>query len=407
MPPKNQPPKNKKADEKKKQEALKDRTFGLKNKKLRAQIEKNILGGSSTQHQQKKKNEDDDLKDMSKIFKPVAKTSTQQNVSADVDPKSVLCVFFKQGMCTKGNKCKFSHDLSIQQKTAKKNLYVDSRSLPNEEETNENWDEKTLEDVAEKKHGEKDRKRPNQTDIVCKYFLEAVENSKYGWFWECPNGDGCIYRHALPKGYVLKKDRKKMEEQTRLSKISLEEFIEKERSKLLDKELTKVTFDTFITWKKKKMKEKRQQQLQSEREKLASFKSGKQTGLSGKDLFTFNPDFIAEIEENLGREECADDGSVAQYEREPSEDGEIDQIKAFEIGDNTFQAVDAFGHIIEMDDEKDESGPSNVIVFDKELFNDEQLPCSDSSDDEEEENKRNGTNKNDEEQTLSERLNKI
>lgn len=41
MPPKNQPPKNKKADEKKKQEALKDRTFGLKNKKLRAQIEKN------------------------------------------------------------------------------------------------------------------------------------------------------------------------------------------------------------------------------------------------------------------------------------------------------------------------------------------------------------------------------
>ncbi|CAK5019319.1 unnamed protein product [Meloidogyne enterolobii] len=127
MPPKNQPPKNKKADEKKKQEALKDRTFGLKNKKLRAQIEKNILGGSSTQHQQKKKNEDDDLKDMSKIFKPVAKTSTQQNVSADVDPKSVLCVFFKQGMCTKG------HDLSIQQKTAKKNLYVDSRSLPNEE----------------------------------------------------------------------------------------------------------------------------------------------------------------------------------------------------------------------------------------------------------------------------------
>ena len=34
------------------------------------------------------------------------------------------------------------------------------------QETNENWDEKTLEDVAEKKHGEKDRKRPNQTDIV-------------------------------------------------------------------------------------------------------------------------------------------------------------------------------------------------------------------------------------------------
>jgi hypothetical protein len=33
-------------------------------------------------------------------------------------------------------------------------------------ETNENWDEIKLQDVAEKKHGEKDRKRPNQTDIV-------------------------------------------------------------------------------------------------------------------------------------------------------------------------------------------------------------------------------------------------
>lgn len=105
----------------------------------------------------------------------------------DVDPKSVLCVFFKQGLCTKGKKCKFSHDLSVQQKTAKKNLYVDSRDLKNEfdalAETNENWDEDKLNEVAEKKHGEKDRKRPNQTEIICKYFLDAVENNKYGWFW--------------------------------------------------------------------------------------------------------------------------------------------------------------------------------------------------------------------------------
>lgn len=36
------------------------------------------------------------------------------------------------------------------------------------------------------------------------------------------------FRHALPQGYILKKDRKKMEEQNRLSKITLEEFIENE-----------------------------------------------------------------------------------------------------------------------------------------------------------------------------------
>ena len=23
---------------------------------------------------------------------------------------------------------------------------------------------------------------------MCKYFVEAIENAKYGWFWECPNG---------------------------------------------------------------------------------------------------------------------------------------------------------------------------------------------------------------------------
>lgn len=37
------------------------------------------------------------------------------------------------------------------------------------------------------------------------FFLEAVEKSKYGWFWSCPNGTSCIYRHALPPGFILKK----------------------------------------------------------------------------------------------------------------------------------------------------------------------------------------------------------
>lgn len=61
---------------------------------------------------------------------------------------------------------------------------------------------------------------------VCKYFLEAIENNKYGWFWVCPSGgDTCMYRHALPPGFVLKKDKKKEEKE---EEISLEELIEKE-----------------------------------------------------------------------------------------------------------------------------------------------------------------------------------
>lgn len=66
---------------------------------------------------------------------------------------------------------------------------------------------------------------------VCKYFLDAIENNKYGWFWVCPGGgDNCMYRHALPPGFVLKKDKKKEEKQ---DEISLEDLIEKE-VKLLD-----------------------------------------------------------------------------------------------------------------------------------------------------------------------------
>ena len=45
---------------------------------------------------------------------------------------------------------------------------------------------------------------PEDTIITCKYFLDAVEDDKYGWRWECPiNGNKCQYRHQLPDGYVV------------------------------------------------------------------------------------------------------------------------------------------------------------------------------------------------------------
>ena len=44
-----------------------------------------------------------------------------------VDPKSILCEFFKAGQCTKGFKCKFSHDLNVQRKGEKIDIYSDKR----------------------------------------------------------------------------------------------------------------------------------------------------------------------------------------------------------------------------------------------------------------------------------------
>jgi hypothetical protein len=38
-----------------------------------------------------------------------------------------VCAFFKQGQCSKGDKCKFSHDLNLDRKGEKRSIYVDKR----------------------------------------------------------------------------------------------------------------------------------------------------------------------------------------------------------------------------------------------------------------------------------------
>ncbi len=126
-----------------------------------------------------------------------------QKVPFGVDPKTVVCQFYKQGNCEKGKKCKFSHDLSVERKVEKINLYQDTREAEEErkkEDGMEDWDEEKLRQVVMSKHGNP----KTTTDKVCKYFIEAVENGKYGWFWTCPNGgDKCMYKHSLPPGYSI------------------------------------------------------------------------------------------------------------------------------------------------------------------------------------------------------------
>ena len=70
-----------------------------------------------------KADEEKRKKEEAALLKPVL----TQKVPFGVDPKSVLCVYFKAGHCEKGSKCKFSHDLDVGRKVEKKNLYEDSR----------------------------------------------------------------------------------------------------------------------------------------------------------------------------------------------------------------------------------------------------------------------------------------
>ena len=114
-----------------------------------------------------------------------------------------------------------------------------------------------LRNVILSKHGNP----KTTTDKVCKYFIAAVENSQYGWFWSCPNGgDKCMYRHSLPPGFVLKTKEQRAAEKALLDKsplktLTLEDFLEKERGKLTGT-LTPVTEETFCKWKKERLDKK-------------------------------------------------------------------------------------------------------------------------------------------------------
>ncbi len=201
----------------------------------------------------------------------------QPKLEPGVDPKSVLCEFFKAGCCEKGDKCKYSHDLTVGRKAAKIDLYSDRRD-GGEAETNADWDQAKLEEVVRSKHGAEaagggaggaggaaggaggaagGAGGPKATEIVCKFFLDAIEKEVYGWFWKCPNGESCKYRHALPGGYVYKsKKQRDLETAAKLAEadggVSMEELIEEERRKLPSAGLTPVTTESFAAWKERR-----------------------------------------------------------------------------------------------------------------------------------------------------------
>jgi hypothetical protein len=209
------PPKKAQDAGPKKRATVDDKTFGMKNKKggaakkqisqLQAQAKSNKTPEEKRKEAEKEQRAKDKLAaekaqaEAAELFKPVQ----AQKVPFGVDPKTVLCEFFKKGTCEKGRKCKFSHDPEVARKGQKKDLYQDDREKEREEKEKdrmEEWDEEKLRKVVLSKHGNP----KTTTDKVCKFFIQAIEEGKYGWFWTCPNGgDKCMYQHKLPPGYVI------------------------------------------------------------------------------------------------------------------------------------------------------------------------------------------------------------
>ncbi|KAL2257411.1 hypothetical protein VTK26DRAFT_208 [Humicola hyalothermophila] len=291
MPPKGKDKGGAKKDTKK---IVEDKTFGMKNKKgavaKRAIAQMQSSMQASGNAEKKRRDAERAAREAEKKAAEAAKREAEmllnkpvqvQKVPFGVDPKTVVCIFFKKGNCEKGKKCKFAHDLEVERKVEKKNVYQDTRAEDEEkkrQETSADWDEEKLRSVVLSKKGN----QRTTTDKVCKYFIQAIEDGKYGWFWVCPNnGDKCMYKHALPPGFVLKTKEQRAAEKAMLDKsplktLTIEEFLESERHKLTGT-LTPVTPETFAKWKKERLDKKAaEEQLRKAKEATgrALFESG-------------------------------------------------------------------------------------------------------------------------------------
>ena len=77
--------------------------------------------------------------------------------------------------------------------------------------------------------------------------------------------------------------------------MSIEELIENRRAELSAKsDLTPVNLETFVKWKKRKLREKAEAATKSDTKKKDNVKSGQTAGLSGRELFSFNPTMAGE-----------------------------------------------------------------------------------------------------------------
>ncbi|XVE61768.1 hypothetical protein DITRI_Ditri06bG0066300 [Diplodiscus trichospermus] len=247
------PPKQaSKAEISKKQKIVEDKTFGLKNKNKSKNVQKYVQ-------------------------------NLKQSVQPKPDPSKVAQKKKKEEDKAKEKELNDLFKIAVTQPK----VPVD---------TMEDWDQETLEKVVESKRKEYQQNKP--TDIVCKYFLEAVEKKQYGWFWVCPNGGkDCHYRHALPPGYVLKSQMKALIEEES-EKTPIEDEIENQRAKLTTS--TPMTPELFMKWKKKKIAE-RDESLAAQKAERA-----KNDRMSGRELFMSDASIFvddAEAYEKYQREE--------------------------------------------------------------------------------------------------------
>jgi hypothetical protein len=128
-----------------------DKTFGMKNKKgKKAQEFQKNANNSAASQAERKQAEDAKraraLKKAAMAEKKIADLAFARAVTAGIkqvvcppgeDPKNYICEFFKAGKCTKGDRCRFSHELNLKAKKETRSMYGPT----DEEKGMEGWNQ--------------------------------------------------------------------------------------------------------------------------------------------------------------------------------------------------------------------------------------------------------------------------
>ncbi|GIQ88409.1 hypothetical protein KIPB_010652 [Kipferlia bialata] len=208
-----------------------------------------------------------------------------------------MCALFLHGLCTKGDKCKYSHDKATTGKQRqKRDIHQDDR---------DDHADCTLEEAVAAIQNRDARSTKNKSERVCRFFLEAIEQEKIGYFWECPNivrFGHCKYRHALPAGFILKRDAvaQRVSANTRdLDNHQLEDEIEAKRAQITNG--TPVTPETFAAWKAARLVKKQEEAAKATKDKNEEQRRAgivrQFLGVTGSKMFELDPSMFEEPEE--------------------------------------------------------------------------------------------------------------
>eukprot|EP00792_Barthelona_sp_PAP020_P009240 TRINITY_DN3281_c0_g3_i1.p1 TRINITY_DN3281_c0_g3~~TRINITY_DN3281_c0_g3_i1.p1 ORF type:complete len:349 (+),score=111.70 TRINITY_DN3281_c0_g3_i1:38-1084(+) len=275
------PPKNSTLNKQKQKKIEEDirRLKGKKNKKAKDAI-RNLqyeLNGGKNEYELRaeKKAKKDQQKEQKKMEK---KKVVNKAEPVGENAKGYLCPFIAQGQtCPDGDNCPYRHEETKKQKDKNKaSIYVDQREMDRTKSSS--WSADLIKQVANSQYRSKNATAQSQKS--CPHFMKSVENGTFGWFWECPNGQKCMFKHAVPEGWRPPLQQEADDDE---GEFGFYDIIEAERAKFIDG--IGVNEETFKEWKEKRLELIRKRKIKEVKEEVKKLKRGQKARVSGRVFF--------------------------------------------------------------------------------------------------------------------------